>query len=127
MKLRYAALCETVLQDIQQRWSLIGIYTGDVIVSQFPTKIRCALYIEFSAPASGPLNLEILLGGRLLANIAAEIGPKPEDGAGAAAVLGIPGIELGLDRPAELKVSWIDGSSKKMVLKKAIVLGNVPQ
>lgn len=127
MKVRYAALCETVLQDIQQRWSLIGIYTGEVIVPHFPAKVRCAIYIEFSEPVSGPLNLEIILGGRRLANIAAEISHKPEDDAGATAVLGIPGLELGLDRPAELKVSWIDGKSKKTVLKKAIVQGDVPR
>jgi hypothetical protein len=44
---RNVSLCEDVREEVGNKKSLMGVFSGDVVVSQFPAQIRVAFYLEY--------------------------------------------------------------------------------
>jgi hypothetical protein len=45
--LQYALLCEDIREEIGNKLSIMGLYTGDIYVGEFPASIRFAFLFSF--------------------------------------------------------------------------------
>lgn len=43
-------MCEDVRDELGNKKSIMGIFSGDVLVSEFPAQFRIAFYIEYVPP-----------------------------------------------------------------------------
>ena len=114
-------LCDNAFQDTRNKWNLIGIFTGDVVVEKFPARLRAALYVEIELQESIGVVLELFLGRKLVATINATVESLDgvESGLG---VLAIPGMEFGVDKTSEFRVvGRIDQLPKRTVFKRKIL------
>lgn len=59
VKIDYAILCDQVRREDNKKHLLIGVYSGDVLVNQFPAKIALAAWIHGIAFDEGIHTLEI--------------------------------------------------------------------
>jgi hypothetical protein len=46
-------LCEHITVDVGYKHSLIGVYSGDIVIPDFPANLRLAFYSEMVPPADG--------------------------------------------------------------------------
>ena len=119
-------LCDLVIQSVENKPSLIGIYTGDILTSAMPARLRLALYAEFVPPANGQYHIEIDIkaDGNKLMKGAVEI---KDAVAGITAMIPLPGFELGVDGPVQLEVTAsVNSARAQVILKKKIMKNPVP-
>lgn len=119
MKIRHVSLSETILQDKRGRWSLIGIYSEDIVVDAFPAHITCALYVEVEDVEDGEVELEFKLGKKTVAKGFGLL-EQSEDGTLSAGVISALGIDLRLKEPATFSVTLQVSGKKRNLLKKNI-------
>ena len=63
LKIRNAILCDDVRQEQgNNKHILIGVYSGDIVLSDIPAQIQLAFYIEIAAP-EGHYDMQIRLSG----------------------------------------------------------------
>jgi len=121
MKIRHVALSETILQDKLGRWSLIGIYSDDILVDTFPAHVTCALYVEVEGVEDGEIELEFKLGKKTVAKgfglLECSGSETPSSG-----VISALGIDLRLKESAEFSVILYQEGKRKTLLKKKIRL-----
>lgn len=60
-KLQNFLLCDMIITDIQNKNTLVGVYGHDIIVPQFPARLRLALYGEFLPETAGDYEIELTL------------------------------------------------------------------
>ena len=121
-------LCEHAVKGENNKHTLVGIFSGDVIVSAFPARLFFGLYIEHFAELNDPpIYLEIRLEGAAFAGLDLEpTQTKP----GAPAIIMIPMFELGADKPITLDVISIENrgspsQTEHVVLSKRIIAGDI--
>ena len=58
-KFRNVIVCEDVREELGGKRSLMGVFPGDIVVPQFPAKLRVSIYIEYigDETESGDLSL----------------------------------------------------------------------
>jgi len=126
-QLRNFLVCELVIQDIGNRYTLAGVYTNDIILSEMPARLRLGLYGEFIAEAAGSHQVELLFSRdkQPLLKLTASINDIVP---GVAHPLSIPGIEIGIEGPIELTISAIvDGHGRpRELVRKKIFQGPTP-
>ena len=61
VKIINAVLCEDIRHEINNKNSLIGVFSGDVLISELPGKVRFAIYYEASVEMPGKIKSEIRL------------------------------------------------------------------
>jgi hypothetical protein len=44
---RAVIVCEDIRQEVNGKWSLMGVFSGDIVVQDFPAEIQLAFYIEY--------------------------------------------------------------------------------
>ena len=125
LKLGNVILCEHVAEGAHNKPILIGVFSGDVLVSQMPAILRFGLYIEYFPDAPGTVEMGILvaLGGTevVKAMVRAD-NTKP----GEAAVFIIQSFVLNISSPTTLEISMSrEGYKKVVALSKAISVGAV--
>ena len=47
LKFRNALLCEFVAKGDRNKHTLVNVFSGDIIVQEFPTKLHVGLYMEY--------------------------------------------------------------------------------
>jgi hypothetical protein len=114
-------LCDLIIRDVSNKHSLIGIYSGDILISEMPARLRLALYTEFLPPEDGEFSIEIdiKLDGKRFAKGEVQI---KDASAGVAAGVALSGFELRTDVPVQLDVTaTVNGSRPQSILKKKIM------
>jgi hypothetical protein len=46
-KFRNVVVCEDIRQEVHGKWSLMGVFSGDIVVPDFPAQIQIAFYVEY--------------------------------------------------------------------------------
>lgn len=114
-------VCEDVRQEISGKWSILGTFSGDIIVPVLPTNIKLALYMESNVtkPYKGPMNLRMRLDNDVILEA-----PGRMDSKVGITVMPIPQFVIGVDHPGRLTVEvgtddrWFEVSAKKLILGK---------
>ena len=123
--LRNIILCETIIIDVHSRPTLVGVYSGDLIVGDLPTRLRLSLYSEFIPSKVGQhkIQLKITMGGKEFANLNIEADANK---VGLPANVISPPMEIGIDKDIDLEISAsIDGEDAGVILSKQIFKGDV--
>ena len=116
-----AILGEEVRPELGNKHSILGIYTGDVLLPEFPANIRLSFYIVFKFIRAGEhkIELRILLDNKVITSGVTELTSNEGD----PAVLVSPSGILGVDSPSELKIdASVDGGRRTTLVKKQIRL-----
>lgn len=114
-------LCDLIIRDVSNKHSLIGVYSGDILTSEMPARLRLALYTEFLPPEDGEfsIQIDIKLEGKRFARGEVEV---KDAVAGVAAGIALSGFELRTDVPVQLDVTaTVNGSKPQFILKKKIM------
>jgi hypothetical protein len=126
LKFGNAILCDDIRREEgNNKYILIGIYSGDIILSNMPAEFQLAFYIEIFAPA-GHYDLQIRLSGPQKG--AEAILPTSFDHAGGDQVgtLASPRIGLTMTEEGTFKIDARvgEGRWKNIIVKKVIVTPN---
>lgn len=120
-------LCDMVVVDTFNKYTLVGVYTNDIISPEFPVRLRLALYGEFIPTNAGNHNIEMdfKLDDKPFAKVRIGISAAKSN---EASVISVPGFEVGIDRPLAFTVTAIvNGAGRpKEVLRKRIIQGPIP-
>lgn len=52
-------LCEQIREEIRNKVSIIGVYSSNIVVGQFPSTFPISLYLELDAQRVGKIELHI--------------------------------------------------------------------
>lgn len=119
---RNAILCEDIRDEVGNKKTLVGVFSGDIVVGEFPANIRVAVYFEYLPPESSEernLDLVLMLGDALILKLQAQI-PLAKG----MASLVLPQGLLTIEGETEIIVKSGSGDEMVEVLKKKIIKGN---
>jgi len=73
-----AILCEEVRPEAANKWSLLGVFPGGLMVPSLPANLRLGLYVEakLERDYKGPIHLRILNNGTEVAQIRGDLDSK---------------------------------------------------
>ena len=116
-------VCDDIRREITGKDILIGVYAGNIVVPQFPFKIRLAFWVEYEAERAGEhiIKLRLTYSGRTPAEVTinAQI-PAP-----GMAAMPIAGLEVNGDAPGELSIDCLTDEEWQPVKKIAVIKGAV--
>lgn len=70
-----AFLCTDIIRDVSNKISVIGIFTHDIVIDDFPAKFRFALYVEvYPSSEKSQVDFRIKIGEQELVEIKGEAG-----------------------------------------------------
>jgi hypothetical protein len=121
LKVEFALFCEDVREEVGNKFSAVGIFTGEIVTDTFPAKIRAAFLISIKAQSSGifPLWIRLLLDGEKLMEGMSEMAIKEETGV---ANLIVPSGTIGIERPGTLTLELsLDSKKWVQVLEKCVM------
>lgn len=120
-------ICESLIQDTYNRYTLVGVFTNDVIVSELPARIRLALYGEFSPTSTGEHRIELAfaLDDKEFARVVAVVNVVNTS---ELIVVAFPGFDVGIDKELELiaTVRFNDETKSRELIRKKIKKGAIP-
>lgn len=117
-------LCDHVILDIQNKHSAIGIYTGDIVVSDLPATLRLSLFMIFVPNREGEntIELEFFLDGAVAGN--AVVTPSVQK-AGVSTPIALSDFEAIIVKDTRLSLSVkVNGREIGTVLDKKIYRRN---
>ncbi len=118
-------LCEDTRAEVNFKHSLLGVFGGDVLVSEFGGHLKVAVYAELFALAAGVKTMELTLAyngndfmkAELQADFIDLLRP---------AIVASPGALVEIAQPGELTVTVVCDGHGKVVHKKRVSLADVP-
>lgn len=122
-KIRNALICDDVRQEVNGKHFLIGVYSGDILVPEFPAALALSAYLEIDAPTVGEQELHIRFCGPdgPLSGIRGAI--EVQDTRHALA-LPTPRLPVALDRECEIAVEVsFDDKRWTTAVRKQVRLG----
>ena len=119
-------LCESVRLELHGKYSILGAFAGDIIVTSLPGHIAASLYLELYSKISGQVSLAIELTyngdqvarGELLIDFT-DI-DKPS-------VIAFPTFPILIEKPGFIRVYLEYNGARRQILKKEVELGDLPQ
>jgi hypothetical protein len=121
-KIKNAILCEDLRHEINGKHSLMGVFVGDVQVSNLPGPIDLAFYLDGTAIKPEPTSIEVRLSlpSKRRAMIKMNFRTEAPD---AAVSLVSPGMMVQLEEEGmiEIAVRDPDGPWKTIISKKVIL------
>lgn len=118
---RNTSICEDVRDEVGNKKSLMGVFSGDLIVTEFPARLRVAFYAEY-IPKDGTgeheLGISLSLGDVQAATTKIIVSSPP----GQVAVLILPQGIAEFDAPGELVLRASCEGETAELLRKAIRL-----
>lgn len=118
VSVRTVIFCEDVRQEAGNKWSILGVFSADIIIGVVPAAIRLALYIEseVSRPYKGALGYRLRLESEEIfaatGQLHAEVG---------IVVMPIPQMAVNLPRVGKLHIDmgvspdkWVEIGSKEI-------------
>lgn len=124
-RIRSIYICENAFQDKGNKWNIIGMFTGDIIVKKFPVQFPFALYVEAEVNQATDIIVDFYLGSKRVAGVkaSADLLKGKEKGV---AVVAVPRIEISVNAESELRVTAsIGGGASRTLVKKRIKLGEL--
>lgn len=127
LKFGNASLCEYVAKGAGNKHTLVNVFSGDVIVSEFPANIMFGIYLEYmQEPTDVPsLTIEIIIDGNAIATLPVNIAPG-EDGRPLNIVIQSMALSLEKDTTLEV-VASAPRRRRTTVLSKRLYKGIIPQ
>lgn len=125
--IRNAIICEDIRKEIGNKLTLVGVYSGDIIVGRFPADLWLAFYAEFLPSQSGkiPLQIEMLMGRHRKPLVRVEGAMIVED-ASDVAVIALPKFRANFPGPTAFTFRVaLDDKKWQVALRKAVRLGEV--
>lgn len=77
--MEFVLLCDQIRQENNGKLIAIGIYGGDILVTEFPSVIPVALLVRLKTKSEGPYRIEVryLLDGALIAGFESQMTVSP--------------------------------------------------
>jgi hypothetical protein len=120
-----AVLCEFITRDISNKHSLIGVFSGDIIVSEMPATLRLALYLEVFPSSTGlhEISLKFNLGGKTIAEATAQSDVQEKE---KPIILVLFPVDIGVDQDTVLTLeAATTGNKSTTIIEKKIYKGEV--
>lgn len=120
-------LCDYVSKDVYNKDNAIGIYSGDIIVGDFPARMRLSLYVIGVAHEDGDhhIQLSFSLGGDEIAKAELDVKTTAEHGQSSFA---IQNFELSVIENTELQIfAQVDNEKRSLLLAKKIYKAELNQ
>lgn len=121
--LETAILCEHLVQGLNNKYTAINMYAGNIMVKEFPGQIPIAIYLELNPKSFGKslLELKLFLGKKEIMSGSAEALFEE----GKLAVIAIPTGFIALDKPTTFKMTLGNAGEKPItLLRKKIFLNS---
>ena len=116
-------LCDDVRREINNKRSIMGNFSGDVLVSAFPAEIPLSFYIEYLPTGEDvDIGLEIQLGTKKSIRFNTKIEKVPR---GQVAVFDGFKIMLKVENKTELKLYAVINKKRRLLLRKKIAVGQL--
>jgi hypothetical protein len=114
-------ICEDVRAELYSKWTLLGVFSGNIAAAQLPAQIRIGLFLEINVAKDyrGPLFTRICLKEKELVNIKGEL-----DAQRGPVAIAIGSFLVQVPETGILSVQMgLDGKNWKEVLSKEFILG----
>jgi hypothetical protein len=114
-----AIVCENIRQELHGKHSLIGVFSGDILINTFDVMLQVAVYIEFIADELGKVQVELIVSydHKDRVKINAEFDYKDVRDP---AVIASPSISIPIERGASIIVTATCNGKTKRILEKRI-------
>lgn len=117
-------ICEDVREEINHKRILIGVFSGDILVSSLPGQLSLTLYIEHKLQGEQKLEFIIYYAEEEQARIEMQAETKE---VGVIAVIPFPRFGLAIKKPGELRVDVsIDSGEPEKLIAKTVGVGEIP-
>ena len=119
---RNASMCEDIREEIGNKKSLMGVFSGDVLVPRFPARFRVAFYAEYLPALGGEheVRLSIEIGAAEAATAQVRVNTAP----GQPATLVIPQGVAQFDAPGEIILRATAEDVTTELLRKSVRLAD---
>ena len=125
-KIGNVVLCEEVRAELYGKYSILGAFSGDIIVPYFGGNLRTSLYLELIPLELGALTVivDFSYAGRpaLEAKIEMEVVNVSYP-----AVITLPAFPVGIEKAGDLVAYVVFNGVRRRVMKKAVRIGEMPQ
>jgi hypothetical protein len=121
LKVRNVVLCEDVRQEKSNKYILIGVFAGDINVSELPARLPLSLYFDGYVTAAGQGNIAIRVSGP--GDGSAVINAKYASSDAGPVALSTPRMDVNMECEGIFKVEFSEDNTnwKTMVEKKVRV------
>ena len=125
MDLVHAILCEDVRQDKQNKYMIIGMFTGNIIVTELPVQVQLAIFLQMNG-RGGPHPLFLRLSGPGEDSVVLETGITFDDNIGTA-TMNTPRLDVHMEVEGMFRVDLsVDQETWVPAIEKKVVLGPIP-
>lgn len=125
VKIKNAILCEDIRKEVSNKLILIGVYSGNILVTKLPTNISLNYYFDTIVKTSGIHQIYIRLSGPGKDSLVLGAGIDASEDNAHGAVTG-PKMEVLLEREGTIKIAVsADKKSWKTVISKAVNIVDV--
>jgi hypothetical protein len=123
IRIESVVFCDDVRKEITNKDVLIGVYSGDIVVSSLPCVINTAIWIEIVGDTVGPFELELRL--TLTDKPPAPITLQGIMNQAGGASTALNGLQLHVEKESELGLEIQEGTNWRSLRRKKILQGNV--
>ena len=126
-KFRNVIVCEDIRQEVHGKWSLMGVFSGDIVVPDFPSHVQAAFYLEYVPDPED--NHKLAFEFRLLQddNELIKGHSEAEIEKGQVATIVLPRGIAAFEKEATLRVCVsVNGGKEIEVVNKRILKGLIP-
>jgi hypothetical protein len=116
-------ICDDIRKEVTQKETLVGVFTGDIVLLSFPNWFAASIWIEMFPKEAGrhEIDFRISLRGKeplvvkLVADVM-EVGPMSA---------ALPGLQIFAEEPGEFIVEMKEGDDWYLLKKKKVIQGEV--
>jgi len=122
---RNVLLCDDVRKEIGNKRTIVGVFSGDIIVSSVPAVVPLAAYIEFMPTSldDNEIEFRFLVGNKPIATLKATLNDLQM---GVVAVLELPKIVIHATQPTEVSIdAQIKNRPVQRLMTKKILVGPI--
>ena len=120
----WSLMAEDARPELGNKFTIVGLYTGDVLVQSFPATIRIATLtvFHFDKPGRHTLDMRFMLGSdKIAGGPTIDLTAEPDE----AVSVNTPATMLNIVAPAELRVEGaIDGGAFQTLVRREIRLAD---
>ncbi|GLS39380.1 hypothetical protein GCM10010869_49770 [Mesorhizobium tianshanense] len=127
IKFRNAALCEYVAKGAGNKYTLVNVYSGDVIISSMPSDLMFGIYIELIVDFSikTDIFMEILVEKTPIAKLPVDVSKV---GNGKLINIVVQSMPMHVEKDVTLEViAHAPGRQTTTILSKRLYRGDIPQ
>jgi hypothetical protein len=118
--------CEYIAQGVHGKHTLVNLYSGDILVKEFPVAVLLSFYVELHFSGTGGktlLRLDVLLGGKPHVGLQAEIVLEPNK----PGLILVPQTAFMFEKKTEIKIlATVDDARATTLMRKTISQGEIP-